>query len=327
MIEKNVVLNSGALGNTQETVVIAGLWLTNCNGALIQYNEVAGTKYFTGDGQAFDTDWGNSGNIVYQYNYTHENEGGFFLNSSGVPGVNGPAKSILRYNISINDGCTHDHVDIITGDVKERPVEVYNNIFYNNDWWTQMNPGSCADYSFMNNIFYSVNGMRAANDSRFEANCYAPANAFSGGAYIPNDSRAIVADPLFVSPQVDATKTVLTDILAGFKLQSGSPLIDAGMPVPQNEGIYSDFYGNALNCIEDRLPDIGIYEFNGSKANRLGTRIEAEAYNGKSDKLRVEKRDYLDNGSNICSTEVGEWLYYRDVDFCDGATRFEARVG
>ena len=87
------------------------------------------------------------------------------------------------------------------------------------------------------------------------------------------------------------------------------------------------FYGNALNCIEDRLPDIGIYEFNGSKANRLGTRIEAEAYNGKSDKLRVEKRDYLDNGSNICSTEVGEWLYYRDVDFCDGATRFEARVG
>ena len=64
---------------------------------------------------------------------------------------------------------------------------------------------------------------------------------FSGGAYIPNDSRAIVADPLFVSPQVDATKTVLTDILAGFKLQSGSPLIDAGMPVPQNEGIYSDF--------------------------------------------------------------------------------------
>lgn len=326
LIEKNVVLNSGALGNTQETVVIAGLWLTNCNGALIQYNEVAGTKYFTGDGQAFDTDWGNSGNIVYQYNYTHENEGGFFLNSSGVPGVNGPAKSILRYNISINDGCTHDHVDIITGDVKERPVEVYNNIFYNNDWWTQMNPGSCADYSFMNNIFYSVNGMRAANDSRFEANCYAPANAFSGGAYIPNDSRAIVADPLFVSPQVDATKTVLTDILAGFKLQSGSPLIDAGMPVPQNEGIYSDFYGNALNCIEDRLPDIGIYEFNGSKANRLGTRIEAEAYNGKSDKLRVEKRDYLDNGSNICSTEVGEWLYYRDVDFCDGATRFEARV-
>lgn len=326
LIEKNVVLNSGALGNTQETVVIAGLWITNCNGALIQHNEVAGTKYFTGDGQAFDTDWGNSGNIIYQYNYTHENEGGFFLNSSGVPGVNGPAKSILRYNISINDGYTHDHVDIITGDVKERPVEVYNNIFYNSHWWTQMNPGSCADYSFMNNIFYSVNGMRAANDSRFEANCYAPANAFSGGAYIPNDSRAIVADPLFVNPQVDETKTVLTDILAGFKLQSGSPLIDAGMPVPQNEGIHSDFYGNTLNYIEDGLPDIGIYEFKGPKTNRLGTRIEAEAYNEKSNKLQVEKRDYLDNGSNICNTEVGEWLHYSNVNFCDGATKFEARV-
>ena len=313
LIEYNTVLDAGGLGNASDTVVIAGLWITNCNDAVLQYNEVARTRYFQGDGQAFDTDWGNSGVIIHQYNYTHDNQGGFFMNSSGDAGANGPARTILRYNISENDGTYSGRPTLIDGNRDNRPVEVYNNIFYNDNHGVELNPGSSSAYEYKNNIFYSTGGINPASKTQFDSNCYAPVEAFTNGNFIPDDSRAIVADPKFVNLQKGT--------LDGYKLQADSPLIDAGLPLVEISGYNHDYFGTNLT---DGLPDIGVYEFAGTKPWCVDQRIEAEDFSAKSNALQVE--NCPDGGQDICNTSVGQWLKFENVDLKDGAAKFEARV-
>ena len=96
------------------------MWPWKCKNALFQFNEVFHTRYHGGenqDGQAFDADW--SDGTIYQYNYSHDNEGGCLM-VCGVEAVN----TVFRYNISQND----DRAMILPAD---SPVAyIYNNIFY-----------------------------------------------------------------------------------------------------------------------------------------------------------------------------------------------------
>ncbi len=62
---------------------------------IIQYNEVARTKLFDADGTAFDTDLGTGGTIYFQYNYSHGNEGGFWLDCAHIT-PNGYIKTVLK---------------------------------------------------------------------------------------------------------------------------------------------------------------------------------------------------------------------------------------
>ena len=55
----------------------AGIWPWDCDNSIIQFNEVSGVKG-TKDGQAFDSDY-RCRNSLFQYNYSHDNEGGFML--------------------------------------------------------------------------------------------------------------------------------------------------------------------------------------------------------------------------------------------------------
>lgn len=55
----------------------AAIWCINCDDALFQYNEAYLTRK-DADGQGFDAD-GNCHNSCFQYNYSHDNEGGFML--------------------------------------------------------------------------------------------------------------------------------------------------------------------------------------------------------------------------------------------------------
>ncbi|WP_406503428.1 right-handed parallel beta-helix repeat-containing protein [Streptomyces sp. NBC_01602] len=59
----------------------AGIWAWNSDDVLYQYNEVTG-GHGTLDSMAYDIDGGNNRN-VYQYNYSHDNEGGFLLICNG----------------------------------------------------------------------------------------------------------------------------------------------------------------------------------------------------------------------------------------------------
>ena len=74
----------------------AGIWPWDCDDTVIQFNEVSGLKG-TKDGEAFDSD-AYTRNTLFQYNYTHDNDGGFLLiccsDNTGT---------VVRYNISQND--------------------------------------------------------------------------------------------------------------------------------------------------------------------------------------------------------------------------------
>ena len=83
----------------------AGIWPWSTDNSLFQLNEAAFTRT-TQDGQGFDSDY-NSSNTKFQYNYSHDNEGGFLLICSPVKRNQedniGNSGTVVRYNISRND--------------------------------------------------------------------------------------------------------------------------------------------------------------------------------------------------------------------------------
>ncbi len=129
----------------------AALWAWNSDSVLIQYNEVFNTKTIR-DGMAFDCDSYSIGH-TYQYNYTHDNDGGFLL-LFGYSYVNPGAENIghiIRNNLSVNDKniLIQMHGSGHTGSRR------YHNLFYNqNDLLYPIKvEGNPHDISIYQNIF------------------------------------------------------------------------------------------------------------------------------------------------------------------------------
>ncbi len=105
LIENNVMRDCPDILSHAEAA--AGIWPWSADNTLIQFNEVSGhtAKW---DGQGFDSDW-NCLNTTIQYNYSHDNYGGFLLicnkgNTINTPSNVGTKNTIVRYNVSVNDG-------------------------------------------------------------------------------------------------------------------------------------------------------------------------------------------------------------------------------
>lgn len=139
LIEGNIMRDCPAYG--EEGGAAAGIWPFSSDNTVLQFNEVNGHKAWN-DGQAFDCDY-NCHNTLYQYNYSQNNEGGFMLICS--PGFH-PSRSessidndwnkgsIIRYNLSINDGSRRDgHMKYksptfyITGETTQ-DTQIYRNL-------------------------------------------------------------------------------------------------------------------------------------------------------------------------------------------------------
>ncbi len=77
-IENNTCFHAQYLGRSG--YYNAGIWVHSCKNIVFQNNEAAYTflRNGAGDGQGFDIDIGNE-NILFQYNYSHHNEGGGIL--------------------------------------------------------------------------------------------------------------------------------------------------------------------------------------------------------------------------------------------------------
>lgn len=96
LIERNRVFKANQRGLDPN----AGIWPHNSDSVIMQYNEVSHTG-FSGDGQGFDIDM-LCFDCISQYNYSHDNAGGFHLIcSQGSKGRS--SRNIIRYNKSIND--------------------------------------------------------------------------------------------------------------------------------------------------------------------------------------------------------------------------------
>ena len=116
LVERNIVRG----GRMRCDDYAAGIWPFNSDDTLIQFNEVSGMKG-TKDGQGFDSDY-RCRRSVFQHNYSHDNEGGFFLICA--PGRSYNEDTIIRYNISQNDGINSARVFHISG-AKNTQIYLY----------------------------------------------------------------------------------------------------------------------------------------------------------------------------------------------------------
>jgi hypothetical protein len=233
----------------------AGMWPWSCDNTVIQFNEVSRMKG-TKDGQAFDSD-DNCINTLFQYNYSHDNEGGFMLVCSCGDAESNSAwlkDTIIRYNISQNDSARLFHIG---GPVRD--IYMYNNTFYvgkNLDIYAVLqteDEGWPDNTFFYNNIFY-VEG--SADYSFGKATNYIFRNNIFYGNHrnLPDDPEAITADPMLVDAGSGGRGF---DSLRGYKLRPDSPCIGAGKFV-QDRGM-RDFWGNSLP--DSVKPDIGAHQY------------------------------------------------------------------
>jgi hypothetical protein len=242
----------------------AGIWPWACDNTLIQFNEVSGMKGQK-DGQAFDSD-GFCKNTTFQYNYSHDNDGGFML-ICGRENFN----TVIRYNISQNDRTRLFHFYDLIND-----TWIYNNVFFVNEGtdvqlflWTPGGSGWATDTRVLNNIFYilgtgrnsyglrkkeiddgvwlSEEGFGGAINVVFEKNIL-----FGNFDGIPEEWRELTLDPMLLDP---GSAGFGFDTLDGYRLRMDSPAIGAGVHVDNNGG--RDFWGNPIPA---GFPSIGVHE-------------------------------------------------------------------
>ena len=227
----------------------AGIWPFACDDTVIQFNEVSGMKGVK-DGEGFDSDY-ICRNSVFQYNYSHDNDGGFMLLCS--PGNSYCQGTIVRYNVSQNDGLNDSAVVHFAGNVS-------NSMFYNNLIYVgpkQNLPlfefGNWSSYShhntFLNNIFY-VDGRVSykwskSTDNSFDYNAY-----YGSHVSPPRDDHAMVGKlPLIKAGGAgDGLQS-----LSVYQWTNGDA-VPEGVLVPNNGG--RDLFGNLVPA--DRAPDLGV---------------------------------------------------------------------
>lgn len=284
VVEYNVVRNCAEGDFADESIenrmeAAAALWCMHSDRTVFRYNIVQDHKA-TWDGQAFDCDQ-NCQNTLFEYNISYNNVGGWIMlcpsdaeNSNGYADHTG---TVIRYNISINDG-TRDYLKG-NGQAHSATVDVVGRVvgchFYNNtviktrsaetyadntaiafDWYTNV-PNSLR---FTNNIFYNTTGtenrFHKITAGSFEDNCglvlennciYGYASGTvpgdgthnSGAVYEDPEFTALVSDFLENGDFIDKEK-----ILDGLGLATGSPCIGSGKRIEDTLfPVENDFWG------------------------------------------------------------------------------------
>jgi hypothetical protein len=256
LVEYNFLDSSCA----RSTQAVAGIWPWKCDSTVFQFNESCRAVGPGADRNGFDCDYWCTATVM-QYNYSHDNAGGFMLICSpGDAVTQRNYHSVIRYNISQND-----RKDIFTlMGPGTRFTEIYNNTIYvapgvsARAVWDFSWNGKAGETYFRNNIFNIMNGdlFQVGSDNNpsvnskfvYEYNCYY-------GIINSLDASAILEDPMFVSPGSAAMGRVSTD---GYKLQAASPCVRAGKLISNNGG--RDYWGNTISATLS--PNIGADGFN-----------------------------------------------------------------
>jgi len=240
VIQYNQVLNAGSR-SIPATHIIAGAWVCSSIGGLFQYNEVANTRLIDSDGTAFDTDWGTSGTVIFQYNYTHGNGGGIWLDCAGLVSQSGYVKTIYRYNVSVDEGVS------LVRTSGAKLAEFYNNVFYKTSGTYIMDYNYAGNlHKYWNNIFAFPTAPNWQS-AIYVRNLYYPAAAAAG------DAAPLTTNPLLVNPGSSANGIATA---ANYKVQSTSPTINRGIAIPGTGA--TDFWGTALFS---GWADLGAQEF------------------------------------------------------------------
>ncbi|MBW8817387.1 MAG: carbohydrate binding domain-containing protein [Streptomyces sp.] len=266
----------------------AGIWVAASQNSVIQHNEVYCAANFQ-DGTGFDVDWGNH-NTTIQYNYSHQNLGGFLLVMpvSSSPSPDEPLSgvpsdgTVVRYNISENDGSNAGCPDSGTSNHADSVIDMPGNIpnksgssgmaplFYNNTFYVRDGLGTWITggrgrtsvsgiWSFENNAVFNYGSGRylaTGSGSVYSNNLFYGQHPSSE----PADVAKVVADPEFRNPGNANTNSSSTGINA-YQVHPSSPAIRAGTVISNNGG--QDAFGNAVSTTA--APNIGAY--NGTGGN------------------------------------------------------------
>nr|WP_295867912.1 RICIN domain-containing protein [uncultured Chitinophaga sp.] len=253
----NNVVHNACMSNVRN---FAGIWTWDSYQTLISHNEVYGMKGGGGnDGMAFDADVSANGDI-FEYNYSHDNNGGFLLLMPGVSNI------IARYNVSVNDVGTNGlkKLVLMAGGVSNS--QIYNNVFYLKNPVNSVFLNNPSGVTISNNIFYvapavsvkALVGNESGNpgtpdaNAKFLNNCFYPAASFSslnfGNAV---NSNNFYSNPQFTNPVWGAG----VQSIDGFKVGITSPCRGAGVFINNNGG--KDFWGNLLPA---GTPDVGAFQ-------------------------------------------------------------------
>jgi hypothetical protein len=248
LVEDNVL--RGARMRCEDAA--AGIWPFDCNDALIQHNEVSGMRG-TLDGEGFDSDY-LCRRSVFQYNYSHDNDGGFMLVCS--PGNSFNTGTVIRYNISQRDGIHAARVFHFGGGSSD--TLVCNNTIYIGAGqdvplflFGEWSGGHARGAKFLNNIFYVDGQVSYRWDS--ETGTVFAHNVFYGlHGSIPPDRFAVRERPALVRPGSGAEGF---GSLGGYEPVRGADF-PRGQVIPGNGG--RDFFGRVVP--EDQAPYVGAAE-------------------------------------------------------------------
>jgi parallel beta-helix repeat protein len=249
LIESNTVRG----GRTRCDDYAAGIWPFDCDDTIIQYNEVSGMKGDK-DGQGFDSDY-LCRRSLFQYNYSHDNEGGFMLICA--PGNSYNRDTIIRYNISQNDGINSARVFHFGGGATN--TWIYNNTIYvgpKQDLpllkFTTWSGGNATETHFINNIFY-IDGRVTYDWGQSTNNIFAN-NAFYGNHTAPpNDPHSTTRRPPLLAPGTGGQGFAS---LTGYTL-APDPKFPHGQIIPNIR--VRDFFGDPIP--KNLPPSLGAYEF------------------------------------------------------------------
>jgi hypothetical protein len=246
-IHHNVVsrgnLAGRGLADPQGLLCNAGIWGFNANGTVIEHNEVFGMKFNGCDGTGFDVDYMQDGTVI-QFNYSHDNEGGFLLLCTDSQ----PRASTVRFNLSVDDGYALNSSPCNEPSGSYSGIDIYNNTIVSPDPGFALlgTPAQAlygpASLSFFNNIVVATSG--AGRGFTCEPGCHH--NLFSG--LPPAGSEPRVADPRFVDPTRRGS-----DAAPGFRLAADSPALGFAAPIPADAT--TDYFGTPID--RSVPPDIG----------------------------------------------------------------------
>ncbi|GII96094.1 discoidin domain-containing protein [Sinosporangium siamense] len=236
---RNVLIEHNTVLRTSMQHRNAAVWWSGVDDIVVQHNEVAQTHYNgpMQDSSAFDADESVHGSLV-QYNYSHDNGGGFFMTCSAH---DAPTESVVRYNISENDR-GYVFMFIVANTAR---ADIYNNTVYATKstvdepllGMVHQDGLNHTGIAFRNNVF--VNPLAApyhARDAEYSGNLY-------HGGPVPEDLAAVIGDPCLTAPGSGRH---------GYGLGAGSPALAAGRTVLGDGG--RDHFGAPL---PGAAPDLG----------------------------------------------------------------------
>ena len=300
LVANNVVSDGNRAGRPPGSaggeICNAGIWALHANRTTIEHNEVFAMNLNGCDGTGFDIDRHQDGTVV-QYNYSHDNGGGFLLLCT----EDETRRAQVRFNLSVDDRFMLHSVPCASGG-SYTGVQIYDNTIVAPDpGFAELGTPSTQLYgppslNFFNNL---VDATGAA--SGFECAPVCHHNLFWHVPPVGTDY--VTGDPRFLDPSRRGTP----DTPQGFQLLAGSPALDAGAAIPV--GVGADYFGNPVD--RSLAANIG---FDQAKPTLAGP-AAAPAPGPLLRKLRLRPRHFeavLRNGPSIARHGVASLRFRLD---------------